>query len=154
MRMMKMIELDNALHIIGIEIRTTNDNGDAFQDIPLLWTKFFEQSLIDKIPNKVSGNIYGVYTQFENMGQNNNGTYSFIIGVEVSDWDSIPEDLVMTVIPKSNYQIVEVATGHPEKVGEKWQEIWGYSFENERTFVSDFELYRETGEIDIYLGIK
>jgi predicted transcriptional regulator YdeE len=151
---MEMIEQDNVIHIMGIEIRTTNDKGVAFQEIPLHWNTFFEQSIMDKIPNKASGDIYGVYTQFENEGQNNNGTYSFIIGVEVSALEQIPEQFVLTAIPKSSYQVFEVATGHPERVGGKWQEIWEHSFKNKRTFVSDYELYRASGEIEIYIGIE
>jgi predicted transcriptional regulator YdeE len=151
---MKIIEQDNSILIVGIEIRTTNDNGAAFQDIPLHWKRFFEQSIVDQIPHKMADDIYGVYTQFEHEGQNNNGIYSFIIGVEVSTLDQIPEQCVSSVIPKSSYQIFEVAAGHPEKVGEKWQEIWGHTFTNKRTFISDYELYRKSGEIEIYVGIQ
>lgn len=154
MRIMKIIEQDKVIHIIGIELRTTNDHSAAFKDIPEHWTKFSGQSMLDKIPNKISGDIFGIYTQFENEGQNNNGSYSFIIGVEVSALDQIPEQFVSTVIPKSSYQIFSVDTGHPEKVGEKWQEIWEYPFKNKRTFVADYELYKESGEIEIYIGIE
>lgn len=151
---MKIIQQDSAIHIIGVEIRTTNDDGAAFRDIPEHWSKFFGQSMVDLIPNKISGDIFGIYTQFENEGQNNNGIYSFIIGAQVSSYDQIPEQFVKTVIPMSRYQIFDAAAGHPEKVGEKWQEIWGHTFENKRTFVSDYELYKESGEIEIYIGIQ
>jgi predicted transcriptional regulator YdeE len=151
---MKIISQDKSINIIGVEIRTTNDNGIAFKDIPLHWQKFFEESILDQIPNKVSPDVYGIYTNFKNEGINNEGTYSFIIGAQVKTLDHKPTQFVSTVIPKSKYQIFPVKAGHPEKVGEKWQEIWGLTFEQTRTFKTEFELYKETGEIEIFIGIN
>ena len=150
---MKIIETDQVRLIIGIELKTTNDNGAAFQAIPLQWARFFEEAILAKIPNKVSDDIYGIYTEFQHEGENNNGTYTFIIGAEVSSIDEMSESFVSTILPKSSYQIFDVAAGHPEMVGEKWQEIWGHAFTNKRTFISDFELYKANGEIEIYIGI-
>ena len=150
---MKIIDQHKPINIVGIEIKTRNDNGAAFRDIPAHWRKFQEQSILDKIPNKVSGETYGVYTRFENEGRGSDGAYSFIIGARVETLDAIPEGFVSAVIPKSKYQVFESATGHPEKVGEKWREIWGRVFERKRTFVLDYELYRESGEIEIFIGV-
>ena len=51
--------------IIGISVRTTNENGQAMKDIPFLWNKFFEENIKDKIPNRLTDDLYCVYTHYE-----------------------------------------------------------------------------------------
>ena len=51
-------------------------------------------------------------------------------------------------------QMFQSETGKPEKIGEKWQEIWAHQFEKKRAFLSEDEHYKESGEIDIYIGVK
>ena len=138
--------------IVGVLLTTTNDNNKAFKDIPPFWQQFFENKVLERIPQKVSDDIYAVYTCFENEGKNNEGQYSLIIGAEVSSIDSLPNEFVSTIIPSGRYQVFE--TEKPEKVGEKWQEIWGHTFEKQRTFYAEFEHYKASGEIDIYIGVE
>jgi predicted transcriptional regulator YdeE len=147
---MKTVTQEKPIHVVGLEIRTSNEK--AFTDIPAHWQRFYQSGILEKIPNKVSGTVYAVYTNFENPGKNNNGIYSFIIGAEVRDTQHVPEGLVATVIPVSKRWVFEVATGKPEKVGEKWQEIWALGDQG-KAFVSDFERYQENGEIEIHVGV-
>jgi predicted transcriptional regulator YdeE len=139
--------------IVGVELRTTSDNGVAFDEIPPFWQKFFKESILEKIPNKLSKDIFAVYTNFENEGKNNEGQYSLIIGASVELTQSVPDGFVSTVVPNSTYQVFNVETGHPEKVGNKWQEIWKHKFNKKRTFLSEYEHYKESGEINIYIGV-
>ena len=39
------------MKIIGISVRTTNQNEQAMQDIGNLWQRFFSEQLLAKIPN-------------------------------------------------------------------------------------------------------
>jgi predicted transcriptional regulator YdeE len=137
--------------VVGIELRTTNEK--AFEEIPLHWRRFYQESILEKIPNKASGDIYAVYTNFENPGKSNNGVYSLIIGAPVKNLDQVPPSFVSTVIPKSKRQIFPVATGRPEKVGEKWQEIWALA-DLKNTYISDFERYQLSGNIEIFVGVE
>ena len=41
-------------YLIGISVRTSNENGQAMTDIPALWNKFMSENWIEKIPNKIS----------------------------------------------------------------------------------------------------
>lgn len=50
--------------IIGISVRTTNENGQAIKDIGPLWERFLSENLIEKIPNKVDPTVYSVYTDY------------------------------------------------------------------------------------------
>ena len=151
---MTYLNQTESIQIIGIEIRTTNDGGAAFQDIPRHWERFFQESILDKIPNKRSNEIYGIYTNFEQQGENNNGIYSCIIGASVTSLEEVPENFVVTTIPVSNYQVFSVEPSQPEKVGEKWQEIWAHNFEKQRTFTLEYERYSEEGPIEIFVGVK
>ena len=39
--------------VIGIAIRTTNENGQAGKDIPVLWEKMISEDILNSIPNKI-----------------------------------------------------------------------------------------------------
>lgn len=148
---MKYIEQTKPIKILGIKIKTDNEKG--CEEIVPQWEKFFSEGILDKIPNKISKEMYGIYTDFEHEGLNNNGTYSFIIGVEVADFNNLPQGLDAIIIPTSTYQVF--ASGDkPNQIGEKWREIWQYDFEKPRTFVTEFEKYYEDGNIDIFIGVK
>ena len=50
-----MITQLESFKVIGISVRTTNENGQAAKDIPFLWNKFFEEnreSFLDYINEK------------------------------------------------------------------------------------------------------
>lgn len=156
---MRNEEKIETMNIIGVELKTTNVNGKAFEEIPPFWQKFYQEGIVEKIPGKISDAVYAVYTNFENEGKNNNGVYSLIIGCSVGDLDSIPSGLVSTIIPVSKYTVFESETGYPEKVGETWQKIWKLSeedkkFDKKRSYLVDFEQYQSSGEIKIYIGMK
>ena len=53
------------IKIIGITVRTTNQDQKAAQDIPVLWDKFMWQGLAEKIPNRENEAVYCVYTDYE-----------------------------------------------------------------------------------------
>lgn len=148
---MRTIRQSKPILVIGIELKTSNK--EAFQTIPPFWQKFYQEEILKKIPNKVSKDVFAVYTKFENEGQNNEGVYSFIIGAQVKNLDDVPAGFVTTTMPASRRAVFSVEAGHPEKVGEKWIKIWKRN-DLKKTFISEYERYSESGEIDIYVGIK
>ena len=81
-----------ALKIIGIATQTSNNDGQAIEDLGKLWAQFFGDNIIVKIPNAISSNIYSVYTDYESDFR---GKYTTIIGLEVSTLDEIPEGMVV-----------------------------------------------------------
>ena len=148
---MKKITQKKSILIVGIELRPSN--LEAMQTIPPFWQKFYQEGILQKISNKVSDNVFAVYTNFENEGKNNEGIYSLIIGAEVTEVQALPKNFVSTIVKPSKRAVFEVEKGHPEKVGEKWQEIWGMT-DLEKSYISDYELYFPSGEIEIHIGIK
>jgi predicted transcriptional regulator YdeE len=147
---MQTITQSKPITIVGIKLRTSNT--EAMNTIPPFWGKFYQEGILNQIPNKVSSDIFAVYTDFENEGKNNEGQYSLIIGAEVENLDNVPQQFVSTVIPASKRVVFEVEAGHPEKVAEKWMEIWQTDLP--KTFISDYELYKASGEITIHIGVK
>ena len=51
----------DAFHVIGISVRTTNVNNKALKDIGELFGNFVGQNILEKIPNKMTEDIYCVY---------------------------------------------------------------------------------------------
>ena len=78
-------------NVIGISVRTTNENGQAGQDIPALWNNFITNGLADKIPNKIDTSIYCIYTEYE---KDHTKPYTTILGCKVSDLLTIPDGMV------------------------------------------------------------
>ncbi|ENK1243534.1 effector binding domain-containing protein [Clostridium botulinum] len=142
--------------IVGKEVRTTNKDGAFMDIIPKLWEEFKTQKLGDKILNKVNENeILGLYSDYENKEI---GLYSFMVGFQVTDTNSIPKDMTYKVIPASKYCVVTAKGKMPDKIGKAWGYIWNSDIQ--RTYTGDFELYdkrydgSENSEVDIYVAIK
>ena len=142
--------------VIGISIRTTNENGKAARDIPQLWNKFMTENIMEKIPNKVNGNIYSIYTEYEGDYMK---PYTTILACEVSSFDEVPEGMVAKTIKGGNFKQY-VAKGNLDEgiIYNTWLKIWEDKID--RAYTADFEVFsskaqnRENAEIDIFVGVK
>ena len=141
--------------IIGVSIRTTNKNGQAYADLGQLWSKFFENS--ERIPNKLSNDIYAIYTDYET---DYTGKYTAIVGYEVASFELIPDGFVGKEIGGGTY-IKFIAKGEmPNAIAQTWQEIWEKEEELNRRYTTDFEVHTEhsqkgkDSEVEIFIAIK
>lgn len=145
-----------AFYVVGISIRTTNENGQAMQDIPKLWQQFMSDNLKDKVTNRLEDSTYAVYTDYES---DHTKPYTMILGYKVSDIDNVPLGFVGKKIEAANYQKY-VAKGDLTKnaVVDEWMKIWKSDIK--RTYMSDFEVYGQkaqnptSGEAEIYINVK
>ncbi|MBX7146080.1 MAG: GyrI-like domain-containing protein [Alphaproteobacteria bacterium] len=144
-----MKNIQEPITIVGLELKTSN--AIAAETIPLHWQKFYQENILDKISNKISSDIYAVYTHFKNIGKYEECVYSLIIGVAVKTIERLPESLVSFTIMPETRKIFNVKNG-PQSVGEKWFEIWQQPLQ--RTFIADYEHYQSSGTIDIFIGVK
>jgi predicted transcriptional regulator YdeE len=141
--------------VIGISVRTTNQNGQSQNDIGNLWDKFMRQNLIEQIPNKNSDEVYCIYTNYES---DFNGPYTTILGCKVDSFDNIPDGLIGWTITKSNYQVYKSTGKLPDSVVKTWTNIW--QSEISRKYAADFDVYGqdsqnpENAEVDTYVSIK
>ncbi len=147
---MKTESLSHAIHIVGIELRTTN--LEAMQTIPLHWQRFGKEELLAHIPSKLDGDVYAVYTHFENAGVNNTGLYSLVIGAAVPASAEVPAGMVRVVIPASKRAVFDVEPARFDLVGAKWMEIWGHTT-LAKTFIAEYERYSADGKIAISIGL-
>jgi predicted transcriptional regulator YdeE len=144
---------ESAFNVIGISVRTNNNVGG--KDIGNLWGKFMGEGVFEKIPNKTSYNVYGIYTDYES---DHTGDYTAIVGCRVNSLGEIPEGMVGITIPASNYEIFTAKGKMPECVYEKWTEIWEDK-ELKRTYSTDYEVYGAKSqnpteaEIDIFIAV-
>jgi predicted transcriptional regulator YdeE len=141
--------------LIGIAVRTTNENGQAAYDIGQLWDKFYAEGIAGKIPDRAGGEVYSVYTDYEG---GYTAPYTTVLGCRVNSLDNIPEGMVGKEFQGGSYQKF-MATGDLTKgaVYEAWLKIWNSDLK--RAYTADFEVYGEKAqnpadaEVEILIGI-
>lgn len=143
-------------NVIGISVRTTNENGQSGKDIPALWSQFMTEEIQSKIPNKVSEDLFCIYTDYE---KDHTKPYTTILGCKVESLDVIPENMIGKTIESANYKEL-IAKGNLSEgiVFNKWLEIWNSDLD--RSFTADFEVYGEKtqnpekAEVAIYIALQ
>lgn len=142
--------------VIGISVRTTNENGQSAKDIGELWNKFMTEGILEKIPNKVDNTIYSIYTEYES---DHTKPYTTILGCEVENINEIPNGMTVKKFNSGNYKKF-VSKGDLTKgiVYDEWSKIW--KMDLNRKYTADFEVYGEKAQnptnavVDIYVAIK
>ena len=142
--------------VIGISIRTTNENGQAGQDIPALWNKFMTEGIAEQIRNKIDNSIYCIYTEYE---KDHTKPYTTILGCKVDNLETIPNGMVGKTFEEATYT-KHIAKGNILQgiVFAEWTKIWDSDLA--RTFTADFEVYGEkaqnpeNAEVDIFVAVK
>ena len=146
----------NEFYIIGIAIRTTNQDGQGAKDIPMLWEKFIAENITAQIPGKLCNDIYCVYTEYEG---DYTQPYTTVIGYRVESLESVPGGLTGVTIPGGSYRIF-TAEGKLSDgiVINAWNTIWNTPVN--RSYTADFEVYSsdnrnpDNTEVNIYIGVK
>ena len=147
------------IKIIGIQVRTTNENKQCLQDMSSLWARFFTENMIEKIPGIVDDHAFGVYTDYQ---KDASAQYSYTVGCHVESLQNIPDGMVGIIIPE---QLYAQFSAHPQEgsdlkfsVGNAWQEVWKTQLD--RAYAVDFEFYPNCFEnyafnaAEIYISIK
>ncbi|MBW8685226.1 GyrI-like domain-containing protein [Chitinophaga sp. B61] len=143
-------------YVIGIQVRTTNENGQATKDIPALWNRFFTEGISANIPDKTDDALYCIYTDYE---KDHTRPYTTVLGCKVSTLEVIPEGMVGITINDATYDKY-VAKGNimQGSVFNTWTTIW--NSEIPRAFTADFEVYderakdMENAEVNIFIALK
>lgn len=142
--------------VIGIAVRTTNENEQAAKDIPVLWEKLMKENVLENIPNKIDNTVYSIYTDYE---KDHTKPYTTLLGCKVENLDHVPEGMIGKSFEGGNY-IKFTAKGNLADglVINEWFKIW--NMELGRTFTADFEMYGEKAqnpsdaEVDILIAVK
>ena len=141
--------------IIGVYVETTNENGQAGEDMGQLWGRFFE--VANQIPHKISDDIYSIYTDYET---DYTGKYMAIIGYEVRSIDVIPDGFIGREIGEGKYVKFQAKGEMPNAVIQTWKEIWDKEAELNRRYTADFEVHGEhaqkgkDSEVEIFIAVQ
>jgi predicted transcriptional regulator YdeE len=143
-------------YIIGLSVRTSNENNQAATDIPALWERFTAEGISSKVTNKLSEEIYSLYTDYE---KDHTKPYTTVLGYKVKDLNAIPEGLTGAIVPGKNFEVF-TAFGKLSDgiVYKQWIDIWNMPLN--RAYSGDFEIYGakaqnpEQAEVDIYIALN
>ncbi|MBK5722876.1 AraC family transcriptional regulator [Dysgonomonas sp. Marseille-P4677] len=144
--------------VVGISVRTTNQNHQSQGDIAKLWETFIRNGYIQQsLPNKISNDIYCIYTDYES---DYTGEYTTLIGYKVSTLEGIPSNLSLAIkeFPQAKYNKYISEGELPYVVGKTWAHIWKSDID--RAYKADFDVYGEdakdpsNAKIATYLSIK
>jgi predicted transcriptional regulator YdeE len=122
--------------IVGIAVRTTNQNGEAEKDIGALWKRFYAEDALLKIEGKISEDLYCIYTDYET---DHTGAYTTILGYRMRPGTLPPSGCVRKIILKSSYQVFISQGPLPDSVQQTWMNIWNSDLK--RRFTADFDVY-------------
>lgn len=143
-------------HIIGISMRTTNENGQSSKDIETLWGKFWGEEIQKQIPNKLNDDIYAVYTDYET---DFTGPYTVIIGLPVSSLEDIPAGFSGITIEKAVYEKFVSKGKMPEAILNTWMQIW-QDKSLDRAYKADFTVHGkkyydgDNAEVETFISVK
>lgn len=148
---------NKGLKIIGISVKTTNENNQASKDLMLLWERFHKEGLLEKVPNQLNSDIYSIYTDYESDYR---GKYTCLLGLPVSTLETIPDGFVGREFPAETFKVFMAAGELPNAVVETWKEIWDADAKLNRSYSYDYEVYGdrarngEQSEVDVYIAVK
>jgi len=148
---MHIVQQTGIFHVAGIELRTSN--SEAAQTIPQHWQRFQQEGVPARLPDKLSDEVYAVYTRFENEGRSNEGVYSLVLGAKVRPDAVLPPGFTRVLVPAGPRMVFPVEAGRFDLVSQVWQTIWNFH-ERKKTFIADYERYGAGGAIDIFIGIR
>lgn len=148
------------MKLIGITGRTSNKVEMSGQGIiPAMWNRFSTETLAANIPNqKGTGEIVAAYYNIES---DDRSPYNFFIGMEVTTFENIPEEMISLEVPSGSFLKVTTEQGSLQTIGiETWRKIWeSDELRKQRRFDVDLEIYGkeatnpDNGRFDIYIGI-
>jgi len=142
--------------VLGLAVRTSNNNGEAARDIPALWNRFFAEQILSKIPQRLSDDIYCLYTAYE---KDHTKPYTTVLGYKVKDLDVIPEGLTGAEVPGKTFAVFTASGKLADGVVyQAWTDIWDKPLD--RSYSGDFEVYGakaqnpDQAEVDIYIALN
>ena len=144
------------LTIIGIETRTINraEMAPSTAKIPVLWRRFFDERIAEKIPNKKpQGPVMAAYAKYES---DHTGPYSLVIGLEVNSLESIPSGMTGLTIPGGQFLVFTAQGPMPNALIETWTSVWNHFREgtsHRRLYTADYEIHRGDDRVDVYIAV-
>lgn len=143
--------------VIGLTVISSLKEQQNTTDIGIFWGQLYAQNVLQRIPNKVSDDVYIVYTDYAN---NPDEGFRIIMGAKVSSLDSIPRGLTGRTISGGNYKKFIAHGEMPKAVNNLWSQIRLMdSTRLSRTYQADYEVYGRDrsspdAEVDVFVSVK
>lgn len=140
---------------LALKTKTTNENRQSAIDCGNFWQKFETGNYAEKIPGKLSNEIFAVYHSYEG---DYTKPYSYFIGCKVKNDTEVPPGMDSLIIPAGQYEKFIAKGIMPDCVAETWKEIWRSNIS--RAYHPDFEVYDErskdwnNAEVEIFISVK
>lgn len=142
--------------VIGISVRTTNEDGQGVKDIGALWERFRNEDMATHIPNRSENTIFSMYTDYEG---DHTQAYTAFLGCKVSSLDNVPEGMEGRSFDGGKY-VKMSARGNlmDGLIAQQWAAIWAMDLE--RAFSVDFEIFSEKAhnpldaEVDFMIAVN
>jgi len=156
MQQPKLVRLENSFSVVGLQVRTDNIsefNPDKSQ-IPDLWKRFFEISLVTQRSYENDPCVYGVYS---NYVTDHSGEYIVTAGINKLSILSDNSKFEEVIVQEGNYLVFEAVGKFPESVINAWQYIWKYfqgNVQPKRKYTTDFEKYISEDKAEIYISVE
>jgi predicted transcriptional regulator YdeE len=158
----KVVERDE-FSVVGIESRTSGEKemaGDGV--IPQMWQRFYQERVLDKIPNRADQNVYALYTSFSHDRM---GEYTVVIGARVKDKSQVPAGMVLKSVPAGKYFVLASEKGPaPSVIPTAWMKVAALEDKDQlggkRAYKADYEVYGPAAtdpqnlQADLYVGLK
>jgi len=157
----KLVHQDEIL-VVGIDARTSGEKEMTGEGvIPDLWQRFYQERILDTIPNKVDASVYALYAEFS---RDRMGAYTVVIGARVKDKSHVPAGFVLKVIPAGTYAVIASDKGPaPTVIPAAWLKVAALEDKEElggkRAYKTDFEVYQQLTDpqnvqADLFVGLK
>jgi len=132
--------------IIGVGIRTSNDNADQ---IGALWQKFMTGNFSDRIDGRVNDDVVAVYCEYEG---DHTKPYTFMLGCAAPADAQVPAGMTRRDLPGGRFAVFPSEGEQPQALMRTWAEIWTAPIE--RRFDSDYEIHPDdpSGIVHVYVG--
>lgn len=154
-----------AFKVAGYELRTTSQDGQNSTEIPAFWQDYMQNKMdiLHSAFEPVNHNEYGICMNMDMQSEE----FSYVIGLEVADFDRVPEGFFKGEIAPAAYVVFTTppadAASFTQSIQGTWQYVWGEWFPTSGYEYMpggvDFELYDErcmpeSGKvIDIYIPV-
>jgi len=158
-----------AFKVVGFELKTTNIGGVNYREVPEFWDRYlakgWEKILHEEIKPANDAELGICFP-----GGMEKGEFSYVIGVEVTDFKNVPKEMFRGNVPRATYAVFTSPPadmkdeGFSKAIQDTWDYIFsswfpksGYEFDDKVKV--DFELYDERAQgehgiqADIYVPV-
>ena len=135
-----------AFTVVGIAAKQSNDHPDQ---IGKLWETFFKAGGVDQIPNRISDDIFALYTEYEG---DHTKPYTMVIGCKVADVGTLPDGLIAKSIRSAKYTVLKARGPQPATVVNVWKHV--YNSPINRAYLADFDRYLGPDEVEVHVGVR